>query len=124
MSGPWWTFSGTINCLFLFRTDRRIFSICSHNIVFSKNSKRLGMERLVTQSMLVFGTRPETIKMCPLVVELKKGDSAHWQRDGQHQQMLDPVLETFNRDAVILDQPARIEEAFTGTMATTVRTTT
>lgn len=47
--------------------------------------------------MLVFGTRPEAIKMCPLVQELKK------QTDlrsivcvtGQHRQMLDAVLTTF-----------------------------
>lgn len=47
--------------------------------------------------MLVFGTRPEAIKMCPLINELKK------QKDmqikvcvtGQHRQMLDQVLNTF-----------------------------
>ena len=47
--------------------------------------------------MLVFGTRPEAIKMCPLVNELRK-------RSGiipivcvtaQHRQMLDQVLDTF-----------------------------
>lgn len=48
--------------------------------------------------MLVFGTRPEAIKMCPLVLELKK------RRDidtlvcvtGQHRQMLDQVLAVFD----------------------------
>ena len=48
--------------------------------------------------MLVFGTRPEAIKMCPLVNELKT------RRDvativcvtGQHRQMLDQVLEAFH----------------------------
>lgn len=47
--------------------------------------------------MLTFGTRPEAIKMCPLVNELKS------RRDlqtivcvtGQHRQMLDQVLEAF-----------------------------
>lgn len=48
--------------------------------------------------MTVFGTRPEAIKMCPLVNEMKK-------RDGlevivcvtaQHRQMLDQVLKTFD----------------------------
>jgi UDP-N-acetylglucosamine 2-epimerase (non-hydrolysing) len=48
--------------------------------------------------MLVFGTRPEAIKMCPLVNELKN------RKDkietivcvtGQHRQMLDQVLEAF-----------------------------
>ena len=49
--------------------------------------------------MVVFGTRPEAIKMAPLVLELQK------QREtvetitvvtAQHRQMLDQVLETFN----------------------------
>ena len=47
--------------------------------------------------MCVFGTRPEAIKICPLVNEMKK-------REGlevivcvtaQHRQMLDQVLQTF-----------------------------
>lgn len=47
--------------------------------------------------MLVFGTRPEAIKMCPLIKELKR----HSQIDaivaitGQHRQMLHQVLECF-----------------------------
>ncbi len=48
--------------------------------------------------MLVFGTRPEAIKMCPLVLELKK------RKDivtivcvtAQHREMLDQVLEAFS----------------------------
>ena len=53
-----------------------------------------GMKKIMT----VFGTRPEAIKICPLVNEMKK-------RDGlkvvvcvtaQHRQMLDQVLSTFN----------------------------
>lgn len=48
--------------------------------------------------MLVFGTRPEAIKMCPLVNELKtrKGISTVVTVTGQHRQMLDQVLSTFN----------------------------
>ena len=48
--------------------------------------------------MLVFGTRPEAIKMCPLVNELK-GRSNITTRvcvTGQHRQMLDQVLRAFN----------------------------
>lgn len=47
--------------------------------------------------MLVFGTRPEAIKMCPLVNELKKRESIKTVVcvTGQHRQMLDSVLETF-----------------------------
>lgn len=48
--------------------------------------------------MLVFGTRPEAIKMCPLVNELKrrKKFDVIVCVTGQHRQMLDQVLETFN----------------------------
>ena len=48
--------------------------------------------------MLVFGTRPEAIKMCPLVNELKerKNIKTIVCVTGQHRQMLDQVLETFN----------------------------
>ena len=48
--------------------------------------------------MLVFGTRPEAIKMCPLVNELKKRKNIDTIVcvTGQHRQMLDQVLETFN----------------------------
>lgn len=47
--------------------------------------------------MLVFGTRPEAIKMCPLVNELKKRKeiSTFVTVTGQHRQMLDQVLEIF-----------------------------
>lgn len=47
--------------------------------------------------MLVFGTRPEAIKMCPLVNEIKKREKleAVVCVTGQHRQMLDPVLQTF-----------------------------
>ena len=47
--------------------------------------------------MLVFGTRPEAIKMCPLVKELKSRPSIRTVVcvSGQHRQMLDQVLETF-----------------------------
>ena len=48
--------------------------------------------------MLVFGTRPEAIKMCPLVNELKTRESIKTVVcvTGQHRQMLDMVLDTFN----------------------------
>ena len=47
--------------------------------------------------MLVFGTRPEAIKMCPLINELKtrKGIETIVCVTGQHRQMLDQVLEAF-----------------------------
>lgn len=48
--------------------------------------------------MLVFGTRPEAIKMCPLVNELKTRESIKTVVcvTGQHRQMLDQVLEAFH----------------------------
>ena len=48
--------------------------------------------------MLVFGTRPEAIKMCPLVNELKtrEGIKTVVCVTAQHRQMLDQVLETFS----------------------------
>lgn len=48
--------------------------------------------------MLVFGTRPEAIKMCPLVNELKtrEGIQTLVCVTGQHRQMLDQVLEAFS----------------------------
>lgn len=47
--------------------------------------------------MLVFGTRPEAIKMCPLVNELKSRKEIETIVcvTGQHRQMLDQVLEAF-----------------------------
>lgn len=60
--------------------------------------------------MLVFGTRPEAIKMCPLVNELKERKSVETVVcvTGQHRQMLDQVLETFgvvpNYDLSVMKQ--------------------
>ena len=48
--------------------------------------------------MMVFGTRPEAIKMCPLVHELKSRDDLFRTVvcvTGQHREMLDSVLEAF-----------------------------
>ena len=47
--------------------------------------------------LVVFGTRPEAIKMCPLVNELKRRKSLETVVcvTGQHRQMLDQVLHVF-----------------------------
>lgn len=47
--------------------------------------------------MLVFGTRPEAIKMCPLVNELRRRENIRTVVcvTGQHRQMLDQVLNVF-----------------------------
>ena len=49
--------------------------------------------------MLVFGTRPEAIKMCPLVLEMKSRSSEFITVvcvTGQHREMLDSVLQAFD----------------------------
>ena len=48
--------------------------------------------------MLVFGTRPEAIKMCPLAKELKRHKEIETFAcvTGQHRQMLDQVLQAFD----------------------------
>lgn len=73
-----------------------------------KGNKILAIKK--KKVMVVFGTRPEAIKMCPLVKELKKRPSLETIVcvTGQHRQMLDQVLETFgvvpNFDLSIMKQ--------------------
>lgn len=57
-----------------------------------------GMENKMKKVMLVFGTRPEAIKMCPVVNELKSRNNLETIVcvTGQHRQMLDQVLEAFD----------------------------
>lgn len=70
--------------------------------------------------MLVFGTRPEAIKMCPLVNELKKRNKFNVIVcvTGQHRQMLDQVLETFDivpdYDLAIMKQGQTLFDITTG----------
>lgn len=56
-----------------------------------------GGEKQMKKVMLVFGTRPEAIKMCPLVNELKTRKQLETVVcvTGQHRQLLDQVLEAF-----------------------------
>lgn len=51
------------------------------------------MKRIMT----IFGTRPEAIKMAPLVLQLKKDDALEpiVVVTAQHREMLDSVLDTF-----------------------------
>ena len=55
-------------------------------------------KQFMKKVMLVFGTRPEAIKMCPLVNELKTRDGLETIVcvTAQHRQMLDQVLKTFS----------------------------
>jgi UDP-N-acetylglucosamine 2-epimerase (non-hydrolysing) len=52
----------------------------------------------IKKVMIVFGTRPEAIKMCPLVKELKTRSTIETVVcvTGQHREMLDQVLSAFN----------------------------
>ena len=52
---------------------------------------------IMKKIMCVFGTRPEAIKMCPLVLEMKKRKTLEVLVcvTAQHRQMLDQVLNTF-----------------------------
>lgn len=74
----------------VFTTFKKLEAIIS----IKKNIKEIHMKKV----MLVFGTRPEAIKMCPLVNELKKrsGIETIVCVTAQHRQMLDQVLDTFN----------------------------
>lgn len=71
-------------------------------IIYNRNGRtgyKLEDAVMKKKVMLVFGTRPEAIKMCPLVNELKKRSHAFEICvcvTGQHRQMLDQVLETFH----------------------------
>lgn len=55
-------------------------------------------QNLKKKVMVIFGTRPEAIKMCPLVLELKSREEFETVVcvTGQHREMLDQVLDTFN----------------------------
>jgi len=73
--------------------------------------------------MVVFGTRPEAIKMCPLVKELKKDVKSFdvvLCVSGQHRQMLDQVLEAFkltpNYDLSIMKQNQSLFDITTNVM--------
>ena len=72
--------------------------------------------------MLVFGTRPEAIKMCPLVNELKKRKNINTVVcvTGQHRQMLDGVLHVFgvtpDYDLSIMKENQTLFDITTGVM--------
>ena len=56
------------------------------------------MPRNKSKILIVFGTRPEAIKMAPLVLELKKRAAFESELcvTGQHKEMLDQVLAAFD----------------------------
>jgi len=72
--------------------------------------------------LLVFGTRPEAIKMCPLVGELKQREAFEVSVcvTGQHRHMLDQVLEAFHivpdYDLAIMKDRQTLFDVTTGIM--------
>ena len=64
--------------------------------VLCKDAVRV-VGKMKKKVLVVFGTRPEAIKMCPLVKELRDRDSFATTVcvTGQHREMLDQVLEAF-----------------------------
>ncbi len=60
-----------------------------------------GLREFMKKIMLVFGTRPEAIKMCPLVKELKKRECFEVlvTTTGQHRELLSSVMESFGVSA-------------------------
>ena len=67
--------------------------------------KKYNLKKIVA----VFGTRPEAIKVCPLINELKQRQKVNIVVcvTGQHRQMLNQVLKVFS---VIPDYDLRSEE--------------
>ena len=67
--------------------------------------------------LVIFGTRPEAIKMCPLVLELKKSEKLETLVcvTGQHREMLKQVLDIFkvvpDYDMAIMNQHDKIGRA-------------
>ena len=59
------------------------------------------MKKQKLKVMSVFGTRPEAIKMCPLVKELERHPAIHSVvcLTGQHREMLDQVMQIFDVQA-------------------------
>ncbi|MCA1809754.1 MAG: UDP-N-acetylglucosamine 2-epimerase [Lentisphaerae bacterium] len=76
---------------------------------------------------LIFGTRPEAIKLCPLVLALREDPefNAHVCVTGQHRQMLDQVLGVFGVDPDLdlnLMQPDQTLAGLTGRAITAIDT--
>lgn len=59
---------------------------------------KLDGEELMKKVLVVFGTRPEAIKMCPLVLELNRHKNIKCVvcLTGQHKEMLNQVIDIFN----------------------------
>jgi len=62
-----------------------------------KGVGQIGSQIAMTKISLIFGTRPEAIKLCPLVLALQDHSDfqPHVCVTGQHREMLDQVLDVF-----------------------------
>jgi len=62
------------------------------------SSQAFKPEKIMKKIMFVFGTRPEAIKLCPLVIELKRRGSFEIVvcATAQHREMLDHILSMFS----------------------------
>ena len=79
--------------------SRDIFNARKENQIMNiKTKEKIKPKSDRLKVMLVFGTRPEAIKMCPLVQHLKEHKELGTVVcvTAQHRQMLDQVLEAFN----------------------------
>lgn len=72
-------------------------SLFIHRIFSHKNADRI-VNEFMNKILFVFGTRPEAIKMAPVIIELQKYPEQFTVQicvTAQHRQMLDQVLELF-----------------------------
>ncbi len=82
--------------VFIFRTTRRENQ--QRMAIYDKEHASLKAAGKKIRVMSVFGTRPEAIKMAPLVIELAKYDEIEsiCCVTAQHREMLDSVMDVFN----------------------------
>lgn len=81
-------------------------------------SVKLQIKIVMKKISIIFGTRPEAIKLCPLILAMRRHTSLkpHVCLTGQHREMLDQVLEIFSVEADIdlsLMQPNQSPGGFT-----------
>lgn len=85
--------------VFIYKTTRRENQ--HHMAIYDKEHASLKTDGKKIRVMSVFGTRPEAIKMAPLVIELGKHEEIEsiCCVTAQHREMLDSVMEVFDLKA-------------------------
>ncbi|MBR3281132.1 MAG: UDP-N-acetylglucosamine 2-epimerase (non-hydrolyzing) [Clostridia bacterium] len=96
-SSVWKAIGFVVIMIILILLERRNLQIRSRKGLPKEKIKNLS-DGGKLRVMLVFGTRPEAIKMCPLVLELKKREDIVTIVcvTAQHREMLDQVLDAFD----------------------------